>query len=96
MYNDYAITPTEFHWQSQNSASPNTEKGKSYIEHKNNKRILMFLRDRKKDAHGLTKGYTFIGDARYQRHEGEKPMNIIWQLENPIPDYLLEASMKMS
>lgn len=96
MYNDYAITPREFHWQSQNSASPNTGKGKSYIEHKNNKRILLFLRDRKTDAFRRTKGYTFVGEAHYLSHEGEKPMNIIWQLESPIPDYLLDASMKMS
>ena len=33
MYNDYAVSDTLFHWQSQNATSPESSKGLSYISH---------------------------------------------------------------
>src|SRR5690606_2990930 len=43
MYEDYAISDTLFHWQSQNSTSERSLKGLSYIHHlKNKKKIVLF------------------------------------------------------
>lgn len=33
MYDDYAISETLFHWQSQNSSRPDIGKGLSYVKH---------------------------------------------------------------
>ncbi|HMS67499.1 MAG TPA: DUF3427 domain-containing protein [Saprospiraceae bacterium] len=50
MYDDYAISETLFHWQSQNAAGPNTPKGKSYINHQETgKQILLFVREKNRD-----------------------------------------------
>ncbi len=55
MYNDYAISDKIFHWQSQNSAKPEDGKGKSYVNHLNNKRlILLFIREKNTDEFGNT------------------------------------------
>lgn len=96
MYDDYAINEILFHWQSQNSAGPQTKSGQSYIHHKkNDKKILLFVREKNKDEHGSTMGYVFLGEASLQRHYSEKPMNIEWKLSEPIPNYLWKEAVKL-
>lgn len=97
MYNDYAISDRLFHWQSQNSARPDLGKGLSYIQHiDNNKRILLFVREKAKDEFGNTIGYVFLGDGKFKDSYGSKPMSINWELSEPIPHYLWKVSAKMS
>lgn len=97
MYNDYAISDTLFHWQSQNSSRPDTGKGLSYITHQeNDKKILLFIRERANDANGNTMSYVFIGEGDFKENEGAKPMNIKWELKEPIPLFLWKESAKMS
>ncbi len=96
MYDDYAINETLFHWQSQNSTTPTSDKGKSYIEQeKSGKVILLFVRESKEDAHKFTQGYVFLGPANFVEYEGAKPMSIKWELNEPIPNYLWKESAKM-
>jgi superfamily II DNA or RNA helicase len=97
MYDDYAISETLFHWQSQNSSRPDKGKGLSYIRHQeNDKKILLFVREKANDDKGNTMGYVFIGEGNFKENAGEKPMNIKWELSEPIPNYLWKASAKMS
>ena len=97
MYNDYAISDRIFHWQSQNSAKPEDGKGKSYINHQNNKRlILLFIREKNTDEFGNTMAYVFIGISNYIEHSGSKPMSIQWELNEPMPPYLWKDSAKMA
>lgn len=96
MYDDYAINDFLFHWQSQNAAGPNTTKGKSYIHHFANKKvILLFVRERAKDQYGNTMGYVFIGKANFEETYGSKPMSIKWRLEEPLPHYLWKDAAKL-
>jgi len=97
MYDDYAISETLFHWQSHNAYGPNTPKGLSYIEHvANDKKILLFIREKANDEKGNTMGYVFIGEGVFKESEGAKPMNVKWDLKEPIPEYLWKESAKMS
>lgn len=97
MYDDYAISETLFHWQSQNSSRPEIGKGLSYIKHQeNDKKILLFIREKASDEKGNTMGYVFIGEGIFKDTEGSKPMNIKWELNEPIPNYLWKESAKMS
>ncbi len=97
MYDDYAINDTLFHWQSQNSAGPETSKGLSYINHlKTKKKILLFVREKGKDEHDNTMGYVFVGEGNLKEHYGAKPMNIKWELNEPLPHYLWKDAAKLS
>ena len=97
LYNDYAISETIFHWQSQNATTSKKGKGLSYINHlKMNKKILLFVREQKKDKYGNTMGYVFIGEGKMISYEGNKPMDIKWRLSEPMPNYLWNASAKMA
>jgi hypothetical protein len=96
MYDDYAINEYLFHWQSQNSAAPETSKGLSYIKHQENKKkILLFVREKAKDEHGNTMGYVFVGEGNLKEHYGAKPMNIKWELNEPLPHYLWNDAAKL-
>lgn len=96
MYDDYAINEYLFHWQSQNSASPETSKGKSYINHQqNSKKILLFVREKANNEFGNTMGYVFVGEGNLKEHYGAKPMNIKWELNEPMPHYLWKDAAKL-
>ena len=79
-YHDYAISAELFHWQSQNSAGPNTTAGRRYLESPGNGWCFqLFVR--------TTKGapYRACGPVMLERAEGQKPMSIHWRLSVPLP-----------
>jgi hypothetical protein len=97
MYDDYAISETLFHWQSQNASKPEIGRGLSYITQKETKKkILLFVREKSKDEFGNTMGYVFVGEGNLKEYEGSKPMSIKWELNEPIPNYLWKDSAKLS
>lgn len=96
MYDDYAVNEHLFHWQSQNSAGPDTSKGKSYIYHQQkDKKILLFVREKANDEYGNTMGYVFIGEGNINNYYGSKPMSIEWELKEPMPHYLWKDAAKL-
>ena len=91
-YADYPISPTLFHWESQNIASPDTPTGRRYIEQPDRGTyVVLFVRERKRDGRGETLPYHCLGRARYRSHESERPMKILWELERPMPGWLYQA-----
>ena len=97
MYHDYAISPTLFHWQTQNSSKPTSGKGLSYIEHKQNKKtLILFVREQAKDAYGKTMGFVNFGPVELVKYEGSQPMNITWRLKHPMPTYMWHNSAKLA
>lgn len=86
MYDDYAVTDRLFHWQSQSQTSDTSPVGKRYIRHKEEGYTpILFIRDRNKLSNGMTAPYFFAGPLHYRKHEGEKPISFIWELECALP-----------
>ncbi len=79
-YHDYAISAERFHWQSQNSAGPDTPGGRRYLESATNGwQFQLFVRPRKGEA------YRACGSMALESAEGDRPMNIIWKMHTPLP-----------
>ena len=97
MYNDYSINEWLFHWQSQSTTAERSSTGQRYIHHKEQgSRVLLFVREFKTDRiTGGAEAYTYLGTANYVKHEGEKPMNITWRLDAPIPAKYLKKTNKL-
>ena len=96
MYHDYFINERLFHWQSQNITSPESASGKSYINQQKNKmEILLFVRESIHDENGQRMAFIFCGKLNYLKHEGRKPMNVLWELENEPPALLLQEGKKL-
>lgn len=90
-YNDYAISNRRFHWQSQNSAAPHTTTGKRYLESpQNGWSFQLFVRVDKAAP------YYACGPATLLKHHGEKPMNITWDLQHPLPMRLFQKLSVLS
>jgi len=97
MYHDYAINEQLFHWQSQNSARPDSGKGLSYIQHKQTgKRLFLFVREQSKDEYGSTMGFVNFGEVEYVSHHGSQPMSITWQLTHPMPAFMWKQAAKLA
>jgi superfamily II DNA or RNA helicase len=78
-YHDYAISAERFHWQSQNSAGPETPSGKRYLESLcNGWSFQLFVRCSKGDP------YRACGPVTLEHAEGGKPMTIYWKLVVPL------------
>ncbi len=96
MYKDYAINETLFHWQSQSTTSDSSATGQRYIHHKDQgSKILLCVRDSKKDSWGNTSSYSILGFVDYVQHTGSKPMNITWQMEDNIPAKYIKQTRKL-
>ena len=96
MYQDYSINETLFHWQSQSTTNAEGKVGQRYINHrKNGSKVLLFVREFKNDIYGNTAPYTYLGTANYVSHNGSRPMNITWKLDDPIPTKYLKKTNKL-
>lgn len=84
-YRDYAISAERFHWQSQNSASPNTAAGRRYLQSPGNGwSFQLFVRRSKGEA------YRACGPVTLERSEGARPMTVYWTLVVPLPVRLFQ------
>ena len=79
-YLDHWIDDRTFHWQSQNSTSPTSKKGKDIIEHeKNGVAIHLFVRESKLE-NGKGAPFVYQGKVSYQSHTGSSPMSVVFSL----------------
>ena len=91
MYRDYALNPSLFHWETQNSTTLSGAVGKRYVSGMSD--VVLFARNTRVDADGLTGAYVCLGAVDYVSHVGEKPMAITWKLKRDMPaDVYLTAS----
>ncbi|MGB7566188.1 MAG: DUF3427 domain-containing protein, partial [Prochlorococcaceae cyanobacterium] len=91
-YNDYAISPWEFHWESQSLTREASPTGQRYIHHQERgSRVMLFVREENKRG-GVALPFHCLGFADYVSHVaegfcaavGERPMAIRWRLQRPI------------
>ncbi len=85
-YRDYALSPTRFHWQTQNTAGPNTMAGQHYLQSASTGwTFQLFVRVTKDDA------YRACGPVHITSPDdvtGDRPMNIEWTLDVLLPPRL--------
>ena len=94
MYDDYAITPTLFHWQSQSGDKQGNPKIQRYINQQETGNLIsLFVREYKKNG-SYTSPYVFLGNADYVKHEGEMPVSFDWMLHSPIPSGMFPSANK--
>ncbi|MFC7265019.1 DUF3427 domain-containing protein [Streptomyces lutosisoli] len=85
-YKDYALSPTLFHWESQNATAETSQTGLRYQHHvQRGSHILLFMRRYKNTDIGKPQPWMFLGPATYVEHTGSKPMGITWRLKHELP-----------
>ncbi len=84
-YADYFVSPDRLHWESQSTTSIASPTGQRLVHGQG--RHLFFVRE-DKDEDGRTAPYLCLGFAHPVSHKSEKPIQLLWQLENLVPDHL--------
>lgn len=93
LYEDYAISQAQFHWQSMNKVRQDSDEGRRITEQRSNGwKYILFVRDTKQDEYGITNAYYCLGLMDYHSSHGECPMNVIWDMQNNIPGFMLESA----
>jgi len=92
LYRDYAISDRLFHWESQSVTSAAGTTGRRYLNHRAmGTNIVLFVRTTRTDINGRTRPYFCAGRATYVEHRSERPMQITWQLHDPLPGDVFSA-----
>ncbi|WLW58596.1 DUF3427 domain-containing protein [Streptomyces sp. YU58] len=85
-YKDFALSPTLFHWESQNAIAESSHTGLRYQHHaQQGSHVLLFMRRYKDTDIGKAHPWMLLGPATYVEHTGSKPMAITWRLEHELP-----------
>lgn len=91
MYRDYPISPTLFHWESQNATSVASPTGQRYLN--GDSTVLIFCRIEARGEYD-TAPYVLLGPATYVSHVGERPIAITWKLEHAMPaEFFAQATL---
>jgi len=78
---DYWVDSTTFHWQSQNSTTPESKRGRELINHQNlGLSVHLFVRENKL-RNGKSAPFIYYGPVEYKSHTGSAPMSVLFDLE---------------
>lgn len=84
-YADFPLTETRFQWQSKSKTRADSEDGLRHLRPvEQGVTPLLFVRESKKDARGVTCAFRYLGPAQPASHRGERPITIEWQLGTPL------------
>jgi superfamily II DNA or RNA helicase/HKD family nuclease len=85
-YQDYPISPTLFHWESQARTATASPTGQRYVNQVAlGSRVVLFVRENRRDERDVSSPYLCLGPARHVSHKSDRPMQIVWELERPMP-----------
>ena len=98
LWHDLALGPALFRWERQSTTTTFSPTGQRTIHYASRgSRVLQYrcaeacgyVRDEQRKQDGRpgapTEPFVCLGFARYEGHEGERPMAIRWRLEREIP-----------
>jgi superfamily II DNA or RNA helicase/HKD family nuclease len=84
-YRDFAISREEFHWETQNSVSAESDTAHRYADHAvRGWSIHLFVQSAKGEP------FAYLGPVHHARSEGSRPVAIVWRLEHPLPAGLFQ------
>lgn len=84
-YHDKFINRQYFQWQTPNSTSQSSERGKNIIFNKERGIHLHLFVRKYKEIDGKTEPYIYIGKGDTVKFEGEKPITVKLEIEHEIP-----------
>ena len=94
MYADYPISRELLHWESPSNTAQAHETGQNLTLH--NQRgytILLFARSNKR-MDGRSVPFTFLGPAEVVEFQKERPIQMIWRLNHPMPAAMFEENRR--
>lgn len=95
MYNDYPISPTLLHWESQSRVSSSSPTAKNYRDFDTLGYTILFFARLRRSIGKVAAPYIFLGPAEsLVSCEGERPLRMVWQLQHAMPAALFEQAQR--
>lgn len=92
-YKDYPVSPTILHWESQSGTAQTHVTGQNYIHFRERGYTILFFARVEKRVGDEPAPYVFLGPAKdLLSHKGDSPIQMLWELEHPMPADLYEQS----
>lgn len=92
-YEDYPISRTKLHWQSQSGVSRASPTGQNYLAFRDRGYTVLFFARAFKKQEGEAQPFTFIGPAKgLLSCQGDRPISMVWELEHPMPAAMFEQT----
>lgn len=92
MYRDYPISRELLHWETQSQTTQASETGQSLIHHESRGYTMLFFVRARKKAEGVTAPFTFLGPARMVTYKSERPIQMVWRLNHPMPAEMFDEN----
>jgi hypothetical protein len=54
--------------------------------------VFLFVREFQTQPNGLAEPYWFLGPVKLESATGERPIQIVWRLERPMPGHLYQVA----
>jgi hypothetical protein len=84
-YADFPLGESAFQWQSQAGTRADDAAGLRHLRPiERGVTPLLFVREEKKDARGVTGAFRYLGPVEPRSHRGERPITIEWGLGTPL------------
>ncbi len=94
MYADYRISRELLHWESPSNTTQASGTGQNLISHQQrNYTILVFARSVKR-LEGRTTPFTFLGPGSLVSFQQERPIQMVWRLNHPMPAVMFEENRR--
>ena len=92
-YQDYPISRTLLHWESQSNTTQSSATGQNYIYFAERGYTILFFARLTKRVDGETAPFLFLGPAKaLKSFQCDRPIQMIWELQYPIPAELFEQA----
>jgi len=92
-YQDYPVSPTVLHWESQSNKSRESPTGQNYLNFLERGYTILFFARVDKRLEGETAPYVFLGPAKALiSADGDRPIRMLWELAQPMPAELFELA----
>ncbi len=94
MYKDYPISRELLHWETQSQTTRASETGQNLIHHQERGYTMLFFARSKKRTERVTAPFTFLGPAKIVSCQSERPIQIVWRLDRPMPADMFEQNRR--
>jgi hypothetical protein len=88
-YADHFLSRDRFQWQSQNRTAQGDKHGQIIREHEaRGVAVHLFVRPEKRGPMNSAAPFVYCGPVRFESWSGERPITVVWRLEEPVPQRL--------
>lgn len=94
MYQDYPISRELLHWETQVQMSQESATGQTLIHHQAQGYTMLFFVRSCKMLDGATSPFTFLGSAKLVSYQSNRPIQMVWRLDHPMPVEIFEENRR--